>query len=210
MGFSYNEILAMSRARLDSLLPSRAQREAANLLRRRASVYVTNVAGSYNRNFHEDSEMVAGDWYSDNDGQYKEDQVEYFAEEAYGESGAKTAYHFFGEITSFGTHQGVDMNLSEGSEVYSAHSGKVVFVGGDYGHVSIYNASDGVTYQYAHMKSIKVVKNQTISAGTLLGLQSNKGVGGSHLHFEVRSGSKTGMGPNKDNRIHSLSPYDYM
>ena len=96
---------------------------------------------------------------------------------------------------------------SANSAIYSLHGGTVK-LSSTYGAVLIYNSSANKTYIYAHMKDIAVTANSTVSAGQLLGYESNVGVSGRHLHFEVRSGNVSSLA--SPSGLNSVSPYEHM
>ena len=79
-------------------------------------------------------------------------------------------------------------------EFYSLTSGQVIAIGGTYGKIAVYNAADDKTTLYLHAREIYVSEGQTVSVGTVLGIQGNVGLGFSdpskreHVHIEVREG----------------------
>ena len=91
-------------------------------------------------------------------------------------------------------HEGVDIAVPEGTTVYAAALGKVVYAGWQ----SAANHSEGYglyvkvndqnnTYVYAHLSVINVKLNQDVGIGTPVGLSGNTGrSSGPHLHFEIR------------------------
>lgn len=106
----------------------------------------------------------------------------------------------FGNITSgFGPrrhpitrerhfHEGIDIAADEGTSVYAARAGKVIFAGpsGGYGYLIILDHGLYETY-YAHLSEILVYKGQFVEAGQLIARSGNTGFStGPHLHFEIR------------------------
>jgi len=106
----------------------------------------------------------------------------------------------FGEITSgFGPrrhpitrerhfHEGIDIEADEGTSVYAARAGKVIFAGpsGGYGLLVILDHGLYQTY-YAHLSEILVYKGRFVGAGQLIARSGNTGFStGPHLHFEIR------------------------
>ena len=192
-------------------------------------VVVTNMpSGIYTNNteyFHPDSGMVNGTW-AQNDGTAKANAVKAFYKKVFKTSSAPNAqclYNLFGAAYAAGTgyegqyHSGIDMYVSGGSEIYSAHTGVVTAIGGTYGIVAIYDEDKEVTYLYLHMdtSNTDAIVGRTIHEGDFLGMQSNVGLGGSgnqHLHIEVREGRKTAPAtlPTIDEPLTSISPYDYL
>lgn len=180
--------------------------------------------------FHPDSGMVNGDWNTDNDGENILNAIKAFYKAVFGvetDNTEKYAYSLYGSrtVTEAGNpfhgtyHLGVDVNKEQGAKVYSAHSGKLLEAKGN--HIAIYDSEKDVTYFYLHTQidsSIEGDENKgiDITKGTLLGKESNVGLGGSnnyHLHFEVQSGRSTSPGnPSRelDNQLPTVSPYQYM
>jgi len=113
---------------------------------------------------------------------------------------AEFIWPLLGEITSgFGLrrhplthelhfHEGIDIEVDEGTAVYAARSGKVFLVGqnGSYGKMIILNHGAYETY-YAHLSSVEVYRGQFVEAGQIIGRSGNTGLStGPHLHFEIR------------------------
>lgn len=87
----------------------------------------------------------------------------------------------------------IDQTMAPGTPVLAAHSGTVLFAGGDpccsYGYYVILASPTGLTTLYAHFSSIAVEAGDTVSQGQPLGIVGNTGYStGTHLHFEVIDG----------------------
>ncbi len=95
-----------------------------------------------------------------------------------------------------GGHSGLDMQTKDKSTnrpFYSLTNGTVINTGGTYNTIAVYDPSIDKTVIYLHASRISVRLNQTVSKGTQLGFQGDKGVRGAyHVHLEVRPGKKTG------------------
>lgn len=88
-------------------------------------------------------------------------------------------------------HYGTDINLETGDTVRSTFDGVIRVAkfgwGGGYGNVIIIRHTNGFETLYGHLSSIKVLPNQEVKAGDIIGLGGNTGRSyGSHLHFEIR------------------------
>ena len=86
-------------------------------------------------------------------------------------------------------HFGIDLHLVTGDTVVGAFDGMVRIAkrNKSYGNVVIIRHANGLETIYAHLSKILVSANQTIKAGTPIGLGGNTGHSfGSHLHFETR------------------------
>jgi murein DD-endopeptidase MepM/ murein hydrolase activator NlpD len=102
-------------------------------------------------------------------------------------------------------HQGVDLAIDPGYRVYAVDSGIVVYtenIRTGYGKQVCIKLNSGIYVFYAHLSRIDVVTGQKISAGQQIGLSGSSGNAagmnnikqGSHLHFEVRTISRPGLG----------------
>lgn len=91
-------------------------------------------------------------------------------------------------------HSGVDIGASYGSAIVAADSGTVTVAeySNSYGnYVMIYHSSGNYTL-YAHMSSIAVSVNQTVTKGDTIGYVGSTGYStGPHLHFEIRINGST-------------------
>ena len=92
-------------------------------------------------------------------------------------------------------HRGTDFAVSSGTAVYAAAPGTAYIChDGDpcssgFGNWVAIHHSDGWYSIYAHLSSISVTLNQSVSCGTQVGLSGNTGTSrGAHLHFELRNG----------------------
>ncbi|MGL5816627.1 MAG: M23 family metallopeptidase [Phycicoccus sp.] len=86
-------------------------------------------------------------------------------------------------------HKGVDLGAPEGTPIYAAAAGKVIFSGtmGTYGNMVELEHSGGVTTRYAHQSRRASTVGQAVKAGQLIGYVGNTGRSyGAHLHFETR------------------------
>ena len=85
-------------------------------------------------------------------------------------------------------HEGIDIGVPEGTPVYAAHVGRVVFAGrrGGYGNLVVLRG-EGIMTVYGHNRSLRVSKGDTVTRGRVLAQSGSTGhASGSHLHFETR------------------------
>ena len=86
-------------------------------------------------------------------------------------------------------HNGIDLKLDKGDNVYSAFAGKVRIAqySRSYGYVVVVRHYNGLETLYAHLSKLKVTENQDVKAGEVIGLGGSTGRStGNHLHLEVR------------------------
>jgi len=86
-------------------------------------------------------------------------------------------------------HNGVDIALHTGDEVYSAFRGMVRVAKrfGSFGNVVVVRHYNGFETVYAHLSKISVKPGDMVDPGQVLGKGGNTGRSrGAHLHFEVR------------------------
>lgn len=87
-------------------------------------------------------------------------------------------------------HHGIDIDLEKGDTVVAAFNGIVRYTKyneGGFGNLVIIRHYNGLETFYAHLSDIKVMSNQEVKAGEVIGLGGNTGRSyGAHLHFEVR------------------------
>lgn len=84
----------------------------------------------------------------------------------------------------------VDQTMAPGTAILAAHSGVVLYAGGDrccsYGQYVILASASGLTTLYAHFELLSVDTGQAVRQGEPLGIVGNTGYStGTHLHFEV-------------------------
>lgn len=88
-------------------------------------------------------------------------------------------------------HDGIDIDVPEGTSVYASASGRVFFYGDQpgYGNVLILEHKDGFITMYGHLSSSIVEPGRYVEAGQEIALSGNTGISsGPHLHFEIRNG----------------------
>jgi murein DD-endopeptidase MepM/ murein hydrolase activator NlpD len=88
-------------------------------------------------------------------------------------------------------HDGVDLDVGEGTTVYASAGGEVYFYGEQpgYGNVLILEHDGGFYTMYGHLKSSLVSKGQYVEKGQKVALSGNTGISsGPHVHFELRNG----------------------
>ena len=89
-------------------------------------------------------------------------------------------------------HDGIDLDVPEGTLVHAAASGDVYYYGEQpgYGNVLILEHADGFYSVYGHLSSSLVYKGQYVEVGQAIARTGNTGISdGPHLHFEVRNGT---------------------
>jgi murein DD-endopeptidase MepM/ murein hydrolase activator NlpD len=86
-------------------------------------------------------------------------------------------------------HGGVDFAAPQGTAIYAADSGQVIFSGwyGGYGQTVIVDHGGGITTLYAHASRLLVREGQAVQQGQSIATVGSTGLStGPHLHFEVR------------------------
>ena len=91
-------------------------------------------------------------------------------------------------------HQGVDLAIDAGTDIYAAASGTVVVAGWyyTYGNCVIIDHGNGVRTLYAHCSSLDVSVGEEVTQGQVVGKVGMTGYAtGNHLHFEVHINNRT-------------------
>ena len=101
-----------------------------------------------------------------------------------------TATHLISGNDYWSGHLGIDIGAADGSPLYAADSGMVVYsgsIGGGYGLMIMIDHGNGYHTLYAHNSALLVQCGQSVSKGQVIGYTGNTGNStGPHLHFEVR------------------------
>jgi lipoprotein NlpD len=90
-------------------------------------------------------------------------------------------------------HEGIDIGCPEGTPIYAAAAGKVIFSGvrGGYGQVIIIQHPDDWFTIYAHNSKNLAAQGANVKQGDKIALSGKTGrATGPHLHFEIRQGVK--------------------
>jgi murein DD-endopeptidase MepM/ murein hydrolase activator NlpD len=85
-------------------------------------------------------------------------------------------------------HQGIDIEVPEGTDVYASCAGKVIIAGrhSGYGLYIVLEHSTGYRTLYGHLSEIGVYRGQFIEGGQRIARSGNTGNStGPHLHFEI-------------------------
>jgi len=88
-------------------------------------------------------------------------------------------------------HDGIDIDVPEGTIVHAAAGGDVYFYGEQpgYGNVLVIEHADGYFTMYGHLSSAIVSRGRYVEMGQEVALSGNTGISsGPHLHFEIRNG----------------------
>lgn len=86
-------------------------------------------------------------------------------------------------------HQGVDIGVPIGTNLYAVFDGKVRIASSmhGYGYIVVIRHNNGLETFYAHLSKIYVKAGDIVHAGDVIGLSGNSGRStGPHLHFETR------------------------
>lgn len=86
-------------------------------------------------------------------------------------------------------HNGIDIAVAEGTEIFACERGTVDFAGynSGSGNYVVIKHSDGYTSLYLHLSKIKVQNGDIVQKGDLVGLSGSTGIAtGPHLHFEIK------------------------
>jgi hypothetical protein len=88
------------------------------------------------------------------------------------------------------THKGMDLSLKKGDTVRAAFDGVVRYAKynrGGFGNLVILRHYNGLETYYAHLSRLKVLVDQIVKAGDVIGFGGSTGRSRApHLHFEVR------------------------
>ena len=88
-------------------------------------------------------------------------------------------------------HDGIDIDVPEGTVVHAAAGGEVYYYGEQpgYGNVLILEHAEGYYTMYGHLSSAIVSVGRFVEMGQEVALSGNTGISsGPHLHFEIRNG----------------------
>jgi hypothetical protein len=95
-----------------------------------------------------------------------------------------------------GFHEGIDLAAKEGSKIFAAHSGVVIYSDNElsgYGNLIIIRGDQLLTI-YAHNKKNLVTTGDLIKSGQVIALVGKTGrASAPHLHFETRILGKNGQ-----------------
>lgn len=86
-------------------------------------------------------------------------------------------------------HLGVDLDAKEGTPVYAINSGRVVFAEElvVYGKTIVIDHGLGIYSLYLHLSEFKVVEEEAVNRGEIIGLSGNTGWStGPHLHLSLK------------------------
>lgn len=98
----------------------------------------------------------------------------------------------FGSFESIRTHahKGIDIAAPNGTPIYAAADGKVIYAQyntGGYGNLVVLDHGNGVKTYYGHCSKLYVSVGETVTAGDTLAAVGSTGFStGNHLHFEIR------------------------
>lgn len=151
-----------------------------------------NVYTDDTEKFHPKSGMKNGTWAANGGADIERKMKNYYhtVYKANPASNKQYLYNLYGaRLIGYNTyHLGVDICHGQGSPIYSAHSGEVIYINVEKGQVAIYDGE--YTYYYLHMTDINVRLNETVTAGvTNIGKEGDKGwADGFHLHLEIFKG----------------------
>jgi murein DD-endopeptidase MepM/ murein hydrolase activator NlpD len=85
-------------------------------------------------------------------------------------------------------HSGIDIGVSEGTDVLASKDGTVVTAGWNngYGYYVTINHGDGIATLYAHNSSLLVKSGDKVSKGQAIAKSGSTGNStGPHIHFEI-------------------------
>ncbi len=100
------------------------------------------------------------------------------------------ANHYLSGNDYWSGHLAIDIAAGEGTPIWAADSGVVVFAGGaygGYGNMVMIDHGNGWQTLYAHLSVVSVACGQSVTQGQRIGLAGSTGNStGAHLHFETR------------------------
>ena len=112
-----------------------------------------------------------------------------------------------------GRHEGIDISLKNGAEVYAVIDGEITCDGGDkFNTFSIYDANNNKTVVYLHFSKVApgLKAGNRITKGALVGYQGASGTKTSHVHIEVRNGKRQKAAISiGDKTLDNDNPYPY-
>lgn len=100
----------------------------------------------------------------------------------------------FGNKSSAGTNEGIDISVPEGTAIKAAENGVVIYAGSEissYGKLVLIRHEDDWVSAYAHAKDFNVKKGDKVSRGQTIARSGKTGEADRpKLHFELRKGAK--------------------
>ena len=113
--------------------------------------------------------------------------------------GTLTSYYGYRRVSVGSSyHKGIDVAAWNGTDIYAADGGVVIFSGdyGGYGYVIQIEHDNGDITYYAHCSKLLKKCGDTVKQGELIAYMGSTGIStGSHLHFELRIGGEEAVDP---------------
>jgi len=122
----------------------------------------------------------------------------------------KTLYQALG----MAGHNGLDIPLYTGTEVYASHNGIIVETSSDPNAglgVVIFDKTQLIKTYYWHLESFPVKVGDEVNAGQVIGYADNTGLSsGSHLHFGLKETDQYGISIKTNSFNGAIDPLPYM
>lgn len=100
----------------------------------------------------------------------------------------------FGDTSTNGGNEGIDISVPEGTAVRAAENGVVIYVGSEisaYGNLVLVRHEDNWVSAYAHNRDFEVKKGDSVRRGQIIARSGKTGnADRPKLHFELRKDSK--------------------
>ena len=131
----------------------------------------------------------------------------------YGGAGGYISCDFDGYTSTSGRHEGIDLALYKGANVYSVMDGTVVSArtaSNGLTTIAIYNSTYNLTVIYLHSQNFAVSTGGSVSRGQLISHEGTGGTSSSHTHVEIRVGYQNSASISVgDSKLDNPDPYPY-
>ncbi len=131
----------------------------------------------------------------------------------YNGAGGRLSCDFDGYTSTVGRHEGIDIALYKGANVYSVIDGEVTAArtaSGGLTTIAIYNSEYNLTVIYLHSQNFVVSVGNHVSKGQLISHEGTGGTSSAHTHVEIRLGRQSYASVSQnDSKLDNPDPYPY-
>ncbi len=131
----------------------------------------------------------------------------------YNGAGGRLSCDFDGYTSTVGRHEGIDIALYKGANVYSVIDGEVTAArtaSGGLTTIAIYNSEYNLTVIYLHSQNFAVSVGNHVSKGQLISHEGTGGTSSAHTHVEIRLGRQSYASVSQnDSKLDNPDPYPY-